>query len=457
MIETTLAIWSEACKAAGIRWSLYRQTLLCAAAPGSYPPGPECAQVAVFAEDVPALLEQVFPALCRHWRPAWEHYTVKECLLSFEEEGSCRLQIDIFNPVEDEAAMEQLRLQLQKMRKKPLLYKLLKRNRGERAFVRSLAQVPNAPADHYCNCLTDCSPVLLRRELFESWEELGGWPVFGGWQEYLQQVYGDFPDGLTDTVGLGLTRAEKAELAEHQQHCREALAFVEAVAREFGLRYTLLAGSVLGPVRHGGFIPWDDDIDIGIRAQELEQFEEVIARELPKRLPDGFQLVRPAAGDPYPRMFSKICFEGRCCMDLWPLVPTYTHGFGARLTRALGRLLTKAHYRKIGYKVTKFKKTAALICFFLSDRQIMALARWNERKFAGKNPTAYINLYSIYSRVKETIRVEWLDTPATGSFDGLQVPIVGCTEAYLTHLYGDYLRFPPPWKRASRHKELFFQ
>lgn len=275
------------------------------------------------------------------------------------------------------------------------------------------------------------------------------YPVRSDYREYLEENYGDYKNGLHDDIGVGLTAAEKAELKLHQAKCREALAFVQSVSAQYGLRYYLLAGSVLGAVRHQGFIPWDDDVDLGIRVEDLERFEEIIRAHLPT----GFTLVQAAPNDPYPRMFSKICHNGRCCIDLWPLVPTYADGWKANFTWFFSKMIAKVHYCKIGYPVPKHGRAAKLISLFLPDSAVMKLARWNERKDAGA--PAYINLYSIYSRRKETIPKVWLDAPATGRFEGLDVPIVGCTHEYLTHLYGDYMALPSPWKRASRHFERF--
>ena len=85
----------------------------------------------------------------------------------------------------------------------------------------------------------------------------------------------------------------------------------------------------------------------------------------------------------------------------------------------------------------------------------MALARRNERKYENVKTPAYINLYSIYRRNKETMLRKWLDDPATANFDGLEVPVVGHTKVYLTHLYGNYMGRPVAWKRASRHTARF--
>ena len=279
---------------------------------------------------------------------------------------------------------------------------------------------------------------------------VNGYPAPADYRAYLEKNYGDYENGLHDDIGVGLTAEEKIALKAHQEKCREALAFVQELSQRFGLRYYLLAGSVLGAVRHGGFIPWDDDVDIGIRIEDLARFEEKVKEHLPR----GFTLVQAGPGDPYPRMFSKICHEGRCCIDLWPLAPIYNDGWWAQFTWFFSKLITKVHYCKIGYPVEKHGKLGKVCSLFLTDRAAMALARWNERKDLGKAPS-YINLYSVYSRKKETIPKAWLDTPATAEFEGIEVPVVGCTHDYLTHLYGDYMTLPAPWKRASRHFERF--
>lgn len=464
--ENTLKIWSDACQGPGVQWYLYSHTLLCAKGCGAFPDGLKDAQVAVFARDLPRVLEDVLPRLPEDWKLCRQDFVTDQRRLLMQKEGRDILNISLLSSVADPQEMAALTAKLNKIRGKlSTKLKLMELfggplRRWKKTVVRkNFSKLTELAAwgkgGSCCDAFTSKTPVFMEKDWFSGVQYTGcagtEYPVFPGWKQYLSQVYGDYEKGLLDDIGCGLTAEEKDALRQHQKRCVEALAFVQRVAREFDLRYYLLAGSVLGTVRHGGFIPWDDDVDVGVRVEELEHFEE----KLRQQLPAGFTLEQSAADHPYPRMFSKICCDGRCCIDIWPLVPTYIDGFKAQFTWYFAKIITKAHYRKIGHPVSRFGSIVKPMCAILSDRTIMKLARRNERKYAGKNAPAYINIYSIYRREKETIRREWLEDEQTALFHGIEVPIVGCTQAYLTHLYGDYMAFPPPWKRASRHVDRF--
>ena len=277
------------------------------------------------------------------------------------------------------------------------------------------------------------------------------YPVHPEYKAYLAKQYGDYEAGLFDAIGVGLTVEEKAELKLHQQKCLEALTFLEELRKTHGIRYYLLAGSVLGAVRHKGFIPWDDDVDVGIRKEDLAQVEALIKEHLPV----GFSLEQSAPNHPYPRMFSKICYNGRCCIDLWPLVKSVPEGLAAKLHWCTGKMSARLHYKKIGHSVKGYKKLTNFLSHFMTDKMVMKIARINEDLYGKKSTPYYINLYSVYTREKERINTEWLDDEAYAEFCGLTVPVVGHTHEYLTHLYGNYNALPAPWKRASRHHARF--
>ena len=61
----------------------------------------------------------------------------------------------------------------------------------------------------------------------------------------------------------------------------EILAWINEICDKYGIRYIMSYGSLLGTVRHKGFIPWDDDIDIAMLRGDYERFAEAVAKELP--------------------------------------------------------------------------------------------------------------------------------------------------------------------------------
>lgn len=75
-------------------------------------------------------------------------------------------------------------------------------------------------------------------------------------------------------VGELIKRVWAAEL--------EMLAHVDEICQKYGLTYFAFFGTLLGAIRHGGFVPWDDDMDIAMKREDYNKFLEVAAKELPE-------------------------------------------------------------------------------------------------------------------------------------------------------------------------------
>lgn len=86
----------------------------------------------------------------------------------------------------------------------------------------------------------------------------------------------------------------------------EVLLAIDAVCKEYGITYYLAAGTALGAKRHGGFIPWDDDIDIGMLRKDYDRFLEVA----PAALGDGFTVANPESDDRLAGLFVKVWKNG---------------------------------------------------------------------------------------------------------------------------------------------------
>ena len=412
--------WAAAMADCAISWYLYDTSLLCAATIGHTPANYKEFTVAIHAADRDRVLAEVLP----HFQD------LTNCLMSVNNRvitcthprnlETVTIHIGLLRPCSPEEAKQDARL------------------RATHGQGRNAVYHPVSYPD-------PAETVTLNGNAY---------PTFANYKEYLTERFLDYETCFEDPMGCNLTREEKAELTRHQQNCIEALQFLEDLSRQYGLKYRLLAGSVLGAVRHGGFIPWDDDIDVGICVEDLDAFEEKVKEHLPEK----FQLFCRQAGVYYPRMFTKICCDNRCCIDLFPLIPVPAEGLRAKLSWFFGKFWRKLHYVKIGHyhdKDFRMKKVAKFAAFFLTDKQILSLANRHDRRYAHKNAPNYVNMYSIYSRHVETAKAAWVLNPERMTFAGIDVPVMGCTDDYLTHMYGDYRTVPFPWERTHRHAARF--
>ncbi len=88
----------------------------------------------------------------------------------------------------------------------------------------------------------------------------------------------------------------------------DILRAVDAVCKEAGLTYLLDSGTLLGAVRHGGFIPWDDDIDIAMPRKDFEKFCQIAGED--GALPAGYSLHTYENTPGYAGMFAKVYRDG---------------------------------------------------------------------------------------------------------------------------------------------------
>ena len=77
---------------------------------------------------------------------------------------------------------------------------------------------------------------------------------------------------------------EGSTLRKAQMRMLEILLVVDKIFRKHGIDYWLEGGTLLGAVRHGGFIPWDDDLDINVRREDVPRIKKILQAELPQNL-----------------------------------------------------------------------------------------------------------------------------------------------------------------------------
>ena len=70
-------------------------------------------------------------------------------------------------------------------------------------------------------------------------------------------------------------------MTEKQKYLLKLFREVDEICREHNLRYVLAGGSLIGALRHEGFVPWDDDVDLYMPRPDWEKFVEICKTELP--------------------------------------------------------------------------------------------------------------------------------------------------------------------------------
>lgn len=247
---------------------------------------------------------------------------------------------------------------------------------------------------------------------------------------------------------------------------------IKRICEENGITYFLTAGSVLGAVRHGGFIPWDDDMDIGMLRSDYERFIEVCKTELT----DEFFLQTWDTDEEYPFSFAKIRLNNTVMVeefsknvgmhngifvDIFPFdnVPnnilsrklqSYKYFMCKRILwikKGMGKGII-SESRRSAFKYYLF----LLISKFFSYKKTKEYFKRIQKKYNAEK-SDYVVTDGSYSFNKETIKRIWIEELEPIKFDKYEFMTYKKKIDYLSYFYGDYMVLPPLEKR-KRHKLL---
>lgn len=249
----------------------------------------------------------------------------------------------------------------------------------------------------------------------------------------------------------------------------EALKEVERVCSVLGLHFFLVGGSALGAVRHNGFIPWDDDIDIGFYREEYEVF----IKEAPKVLDSKYYLETYETNIDHFLCYGKICINGTTYLqpnlvhrDVHPgifldvfAIDAVPNGKWGRFRQKYATLaayffLRKEPMTRLGKAVHWFSRVLIRI---LPKKTMHRIGIWFDRRASRYRREAcdcVANLYGMAMYDKEVMPKEYVGTPRPHIFEDMQCAIPEQYDQYLTHVYGNYMEYPPEEERYSKHEGI---
>lgn len=238
--------------------------------------------------------------------------------------------------------------------------------------------------------------------------------------------------------------------------------FVE-VCEQNHLQYYLAGGSVIGAVRHKGFIPWDDDIDVHMPRADYEKLQL-----LPDSvLGDDMRLATWRKTKNYTYDFLKLellnttvierlhpDYVGGVFLDVFPL--DYITDDKEQV-KVFEKQYTRIVNRFIRCTITNDDECTSiwdLLCLRI-ERRLYNHRRWMEKWenlaiYYSKQPQkmSFSHEYFYYKRGME---IEWFGDGALLDFEGRQVLVPSNYDAYLKHIFGDYMKLPPIEKRIGHN------
>ena len=245
----------------------------------------------------------------------------------------------------------------------------------------------------------------------------------------------------------------------------EILKTIDRFCREKGITYYLFYGTELGAVRHMGFIPWDDDIDLILFRKDFEKFRE----EWKKDPPEGY-FYQDGETDPnYKVKITKIRKNGTALVEEPAKDVEMHHGVWVDLF-VLDDYVKNSFLRRVGELITMFDYNAVRdyrpagrrgALYAVTNRIFRkgGIYRWWYKKVfpkLKKDPEWCSDITSFTFSHKYDFRREWLGEPQYLPFEGVLLPVPADTDATLKACYGDYMTPPPPEKQVSNHHPYYF-
>lgn len=244
---------------------------------------------------------------------------------------------------------------------------------------------------------------------------------------------------------------------EQHQHLLEIAKAFDAVCRKNKIPYYMLGGTMLGAIRHKGFIPWDDDMDFGVPRKYFDNLEDILSRDLPSKY--KCRTINNSKNITLP--FYKIEDTTTKCknsqyygdmedylglnIDVFPLDSCNPENNDVKQLLWIVDKYARIYTRAAG----KWNELIKQIIRWLIPFSKKTIYIFIESKAHALKQGNYLgNLYGRW-KDKEIIPIEWYGQSSSYLFEDYYLNGIAEYDKYLTQLYHSYMELPPKEKQTT--------
>ncbi len=261
-------------------------------------------------------------------------------------------------------------------------------------------------------------------------------------------------------------------LREIQEIELKILIYFDCFCKKYKLRYGLTSGTLLGAIRHGGFIPWDDDIDVVMPRPDYERFIELYGQEEHTK----YKLGNPYSDNKYVYDYLKLMdintqviedptrsrIPLNIYIDIFPVdgLPSEEKKQLILMKKCKRRQLLFAIFKRAEYKKTITKFPAKIVWMiiaklnsYLPEKCLITLLE-KKMKTYSFDETKYAGVLTGQGK-KEVFKTSEYQLNGQVQFEGMIFTTYDNPEKYLKQFFGDYMTLPPVEQRKGHNNQAW--
>ena len=261
---------------------------------------------------------------------------------------------------------------------------------------------------------------------------------------------------------------QELTLQEQKDVAVSVLSEIDEICRKNNFIYSLAYGTLLGAIRHNGFIPWDDDIDIMMPREDYLRFIDYC-----KNNKTNFELASSFTDPDYGYIFSKACDKETIVIpgnmkwkkhgiqvDIFPI-----ENLGDDIDAAKKEFMKKRFQRQllVAWNWERFEKNKNKSFSYNTAKFIFfVMSRFASNKRLAKSIHNYYGRFTYEKKQyggivcgayqkREIMPMHIYEEYTDVIFEGKHFKAIAKYDEYLTIVYGDYMKLPPEEKRVTHH------